>query len=198
MLSSINKGAAYMVASIAGFLGLLAYLASGQVWAIALILLGPWFAVLIHELGHAFAAWRSGMNVRVIAVGPIELHTAPLRFRPAKELIGQDVGGHVRYEETPRRYLTRTTDALITAAGPAANLLSILICIGLANLLGESPAGRVAVGFAYTSLSAFILSSWPFKLTSGRGNDAFELVRMLRREPKRRTSKPKRSPWQAQ
>ncbi|HVK81344.1 MAG TPA: site-2 protease family protein, partial [Verrucomicrobiae bacterium] len=195
MLSSINKGVAYAVATIAGFLGTICFLASGQAWAIVLILLGPWLAILIHELGHTFAAWRLGMNVRAIAVGPIELRLAPLHFRQADNLLGQDVGGHVRFDETSRRYLTRKIDALITAAGPAANLLTTIVCAALAFIAADTPAGRIAMGFAYTSLATFILSAWPFKLASGRGNDALELVRMFRREPARRSSK--RSPWQA-
>jgi hypothetical protein len=198
MLSTINKGAAYTVAAIIGFLGTLAFMASGSLWALPLILGGPTLAVLIHELGHAFAAWRCGMNVRAIAVGPLELRTRPIRFHFSERIFGEDIGGHVRYDESFGRYLTRRTDALITAAGPIANLLSALICFMAAAQFGDTVLGRLTIGFAYTSLAAFALSAWPFHLQSGRGNDALEIVRMLRRErAPMRFGKPKRSPWQA-
>lgn len=198
MLTTINKGAAYTVATIVGFLGALGFLASGQPWALLLIVGGPTLAVLIHELGHAFAAWRCGMNVRAVAVGPVELRTRPLGLHFSKRVLGDDVGGHVRYDESLGRYLTRRADALITVAGPLANLATFIVSVVAANWLGETAAGRITIGFAYTSFAAFILSAWPFELSSGRGNDALQIVRMLRRErTSHRFDKPKRSPWQA-
>lgn len=198
MLSAINKGAAYLVASILGLLGSLAFIASGSLWALPLFFGGPTLAILIHELGHAFAASRCGMNVRAIAVGPLELRTQPMRMHFSGRILGDDVGGHVRYDDSRGRYLTRRIDALITAAGPAANLLSALISFAAANAFGDTPAGRLLVGFAYVSLAAFVLSAWPFRLESGRGNDALELIRLLPRASlTTRPIKPKRSPWQA-
>jgi membrane-associated protease RseP (regulator of RpoE activity) len=169
--------------------------------AIPFIFLGPTLAILIHELGHAVAAWRLGMNVREIAVGPLVLRMKPLRLGFSGRILGSDVGGHVLFDETAGHYLNRNRDALITLAGPLANLLTGAgAYFGAGALLPEdAPTARLLGGFAITSFAALVLSAWPHKLASGRGNDALELYRILSsaRAPRPRANKPKRSPWQA-
>ena len=114
--------------------------------------------------------------------------------------LGYDVGGYVLYDESRGRYLTKNTAALITAAGPLANLITTIIAISIGNLIDSSLGATMWGAFGFTSLAAFVVSAWPFRLRSGRGNDALELVQILspaRSGPKRRWGKPARSPWQA-
>jgi len=192
----INKGAACGVGGIIGFLGTLTFLSSATPWAILFVFLGPTLAILIHEIGHAFAAWRLGMAVQEISVGPLALHFRPTRFGLSGRALGHDLGGYVIYDESAGRYLDRRTSALITLAGPAANLLTAVITYIGGRFLGDGAAAALLIGFAFTSLAAFVLSAWPFKLASGRGNDAMEFLRDQRVERPRKRSN-KRSPWQA-
>jgi membrane-associated protease RseP (regulator of RpoE activity) len=170
---------------------------SATPWAIPFIFLGPTLAVLVHELGHAFAAWRLGMAVKAISVGPLVLRFLPTRLKFSDHALGHDVGGYVLYDESAGRYLTRRTRGLITLAGPFANLLAAVITYVGGRLLGEGAVAALLVGFAFTSLAAFVISAWPFKLESGRGNDALEFIRDQRVERPIQRRAPKRSPWQA-
>jgi hypothetical protein len=87
---------------------------------------------------------------------------------------------------------------MITAAGPLANLLTAIAAYVVGRLLEEGSTMRLLVGFAFTSFAAFVLSAWPHKLASGRGNDGLEIIRDLDTGPsRRRPRKPKASPWQA-
>ena len=139
-----------------------------------------------------------GMNVRTICVGPIELRTKPLRFGFAQRLLGRDVGGHVEFDDTRGRQLSRKIHIIIAMSGPLANLASAVALLLLANLLGNGAPAVLLAGFSATSIAAFILSAWPFKTLSGRGNDAWTVLAALDLKPAltlRR--KPKRSSWQA-
>ncbi len=200
MLNTISKGAAYTIATIIGMIGSIAYFTSGNLLALPLFFLGPPLAVLIHELGHAIAAWRFGMAVHVIAVGPVALKFNPLRLDRSNSMLGHDVGGHVRFTESRGRYLTRTSDIVISLAGPMANLASFVAAWLLASIIPDRALATLVVGFAFTSLAAFVLSAWPFRSESGRANDALEIVRAIRSgsHRARRSGPAKRSPWQAQ
>jgi hypothetical protein len=197
VLSTINKGAAYGVASIIGFLGTLTFMFSATPWAILFVFLGPTLAVLLHELGHAFAAWRLGMAVRAISVGPFVLRFKPTRLGMSDRALGHDVGGYVIYDESAGRYLNRTSHGLITLAGPFANLIVAAVTYAGGRLLDDGAAAALLMGFAFTSFAAFVLSAWPFTTESGRGNDAMEFIRdrHIERPTNRRPNK--RSPWQA-
>jgi membrane-associated protease RseP (regulator of RpoE activity) len=199
MLASINKGAAYAVSTVLGFIGTIVFMSSGNGIALLFIFFGPTLAILVHELGHAIAAWRCGMRVQEIAVGPIAIRFKPLRIDRAEHLLGEDVGGHVIHDEGLGRYLTRRTDAIITAAGPLANLAAALAAFALANAIGDGAPARLLIGFGYVSLGAFTLSAWPFRLASGRRNDALEFIDIVAsgRPMRRAARKPARSPWQA-
>jgi membrane-associated protease RseP (regulator of RpoE activity) len=199
MLATINRGAAYGLSTIIGFIGAIAFFGAGPI-GFVFFLVGPWLAILMHELGHAIAAAATGMNVRFIVAGPIQLSLAPLRVGLASQVLGHDVGGYVLYDERPGRYLTRQTDILITAAGPLANLSLAIAAYVLGRFLLEGPLAHILIGLAFASLAAFVISAWPFQMHSGRANDALEIVRAVRSAmPRRRTAfgKPKRSPWQA-
>ena len=199
MLSGANRGAAQLTASIFGLIGLLATLSSGSVIGVVLVFVGPTLAVTIHELGHALAAWRLGMNVQAITVGPASLRFHPMRLDRSDRFFGADVGGHVAFDDTGKRYLTRTTHRLIILAGPCANLAVAALAYALASVASDDVVVRVLVGFAFTNFAAFIASAWPHKYNDGIGNDGLQFLRTFDtgRRKDWRFTKPKRSPWQA-
>ncbi|MES1201131.1 MAG: M50 family metallopeptidase [Pseudomonadota bacterium] len=194
----INRATARGVAAIIGFIGSLTLLSSLNLVGFALIFLAPTIVILIHELGHAFAAWRFKMVVRKIVVGPFALHLTPLRFRLEDKMLGDDLGGYVAYDEGLGRWLNWKIHSWIAAAGPLANLLTGAACYVFGRLQGDDWAARIAVGFAFVSFAAFLLSAWPHKLRSGRPNDALEIIRDIKSaRPARRRAQPVRSPWQS-
>ncbi len=179
MWSKINRIAVYAFSSIIGFLGVLASTFADMTWTILFLIVSPTLAVLIHELGHACAAWRFGMAVKIISVGPLMLHFRPTRLRLNDYAFGHDVGGYVLFNESRGRYLTRWTRGVITLAGPFANLSTAIIAYAGGLALGDTGLGALLFGFAYTSVAAFVISAWPYKLASGRGNDALQFIRDL-------------------
>ena len=199
MLAEINRGAAYLVSAMLGFAGAIVFMSSGNGIALLFIFFGPALAVLVHELGHAFAAWRCGMRVIEIAVGPVAILFKPLRLDRAERFLGEDVGGHVIHDEGHGIYLNRRKDLIITAAGPLANLAAALATFALASAIGDGTLSRLLTGFSFVSLSAFTLSAWPFRLSSGRRNDALELIDIVASgRPIHRTARKRaRSRWQA-
>lgn len=195
-MEAVNRGLARLVAGIVGFLGTIMFLMSGQLLGFLFIFLAPLVAIAIHELGHAIAAWQAGMNVREIAVGPFAFRSRPLRFGWSKETVGYDVGGHVDYDESGGRYLTRASHRMIIAAGPLANFFTFVVAYAISRPLVDIPGMGMLMAFSFTSLAVFVLAAWPHRMESGRLNDAAEFLKTFdfrRATPKR----PKRSPWQA-
>jgi len=197
MLSSINRGAARLVAAAIGFLATIVFLGSGNVIGFVFVFVAPYLAIVIHELGHATAAWINGMHVIEISAGPLALRTRPLRFGPSETFLGRDVGGHVLHDESRGRYLTRTADRWIIAGGPLANLATFAVCYGVGWLGADTTEVRLMMGFALASLAAFVLSAWPHRLNSGRGNDAAQFLRTFEFRSPLKPKRPARSPWQA-
>ena len=112
------------------------YAAFGDNWLIAFLAITAlqFVIVVIHELGHAVAAWRSGARVEAICAVPFVWDTSrrALRFEP--ELPARDIGGYVSYAFDNGGGSTRK-DMVIAAAGPLANLASAALVAGLAALL---------------------------------------------------------------
>jgi membrane-associated protease RseP (regulator of RpoE activity) len=201
MFSTINRICAYALATLVSIGGGMTLIFSGSLLALPLVFLGPLLAVAIHECGHALAAHSAGMRVLEIAIGPMTFRFQPLRLSLGDELLGHDVGGHVLHDDSRGRYLTRSSDVFITAAGPLANLATAIACFVAGGWLTErGAAANLLGGFALLSFAAFILSAWPMRLASGQANDALALVRIFRDgrlARKRPASSNARSPWQA-
>lgn len=197
MFSSINRGAARLVATVIGFLGTIIFLSSGHLIGFVLVFAAPYLVIVIHEFGHAIAAWATGMHVIEISAGPFALRTRPLRFGMSETFLGRNVGGPVLHNESRGRYLTRAADRWIIASGPLANLVTFAVCYGVGRLAGNSPEIRLLIGFGLASLAAFVLSAWPHRLNSGRGNDASEFIRTFDARSPFKSKRPARSPWQA-
>lgn len=115
------------------------YEAFGDNWLIAFVTIFAlqFVIIVIHELGHAFAAWRSGAQVEAICAVPFvwSARTRRIRFEP--EMPTRDIGGYVSYVFEDGGGSTRKVMA-IAAAGPLANLVSAAVVAGLAALLSVS------------------------------------------------------------
>lgn len=118
------------------------YAAFGHNWLLAFvaITLLQFVAVVIHELGHAWAARRCGARVTVICAVPFVWSARKRRIRFQPEMPARDIGGYVSYAFEDGRGSTRKEMA-ISAAGPLANFASAAAVAGLAALLAMvSPA----------------------------------------------------------
>lgn len=124
------------------------YDAFGDNWLIAFVAIAglQFVIVVIHELGHAWAAWRCGARVWSICAVPFVWDTSrrALRFEP--ELPARDIAGYVSYTFESGGRGSARKDMVIAAAGPLANLVSAAVVAGLAGLLAvvSLPSGKPA------------------------------------------------------
>lgn len=130
----LSKGLGYLVWLIAnfalfGFAGSLEIFPNGVVAILAVLLLN-FPAILIHELGHAWAAHRRGAQVLKIVALPFGYAPTERRVRIERQVPSRDIGGYVSYVFRLRDE-SRKDRVAIAAAGPLANLLSAALVIGL-------------------------------------------------------------------
>ncbi len=124
-------------------------------------------AVLVHELGHAAAAWRLGADVRSIVVLPFELRLHPRKLRTKWKAGKGDLGGYVTY--TLDRIDARRKHLMISAAGPGANLLLALVGGLAARQLGlTSLSGTLFGALAMLSAGMGLANLVPFKGSDGQ------------------------------
>jgi hypothetical protein len=130
------------------------------------------FAVVVHELAHLLAGWAVGFRFSSIQVGPLSLRIEhgllKVRFRLEMAAMGY-AGMHVNRLQHLRRRLF-----LYTAAGPAANLLSVPAAVLVFNNafpeLGNTWMATPVAQFAFISLLLGMLSLIPrqsFLMTDG-------------------------------
>ncbi|WP_285712528.1 site-2 protease family protein [Erythrobacter oryzae] len=129
------------------------YLASGVLWvtaaqyealdhnwlvAFVVISVVQFVVIVIHELGHAWAAWRCGARVHAICAVPFiwSARTRRVRFEP--RMPARDIGGYVSYAFAEGRGSTRA-DMAISAAGPLANFASAAAVAAISGLLAMMP-----------------------------------------------------------
>ncbi|HWU95229.1 MAG TPA: M50 family metallopeptidase [Sphingomonas sp.] len=123
--------------------------------------------VLVHELGHAAAAWRFGADVRSIVVFPLELRLRPRKLRTKWKAGKGDLGGYVAY--TLDRIDARRKHLVIAAAGPGANLLLALVAGLAARQLGLTTlAGTLLGALAMLSAGIGLANLVPFKGSDGQ------------------------------
>ncbi|MEE4315495.1 MAG: M50 family metallopeptidase [Erythrobacter sp.] len=122
------------------------YEAFGDNWLIAFAAIAAlqFVIIVIHELGHALAAWRSGARVDAICAVPFVWDTSRRAVRFEPELPAHDIGGYVSY--TFEAGGSTRKDMAIAAAGPLSNFASAAVVAGLAALLSASvlPSGERA------------------------------------------------------
>jgi Zn-dependent protease len=126
---------------------------------------------IIHELGHYAAAKWAGMTVTQVRFGRIEVVPQQrgwrVRWNTQQKI---QVGGFVLAVCDIRRPMRPQVLCMITG-GPAANLLTALICAVLLVALTAWPLG---VAFAIFNASAGILNLLP--TTRGFGTDGLRLL----------------------
>lgn len=144
---------------------------------IVLALLITFVATLAHELGHALAARLVGAEIRAIMVVPFRMRLRPRRFEFAGPAGNGDIGGYMSY--TLDRIGARRKQALIAAAGPAANLL-------LAGLADMAASGFVAAGHDgwaawFGTLASFSALMTVYNLIPFPGSDGQHIFQNLRK-----------------
>lgn len=144
---------------------------------IVLALLITFVATLAHELGHALAARLAGAEVRAIMVVPLRMRFRPRRLDWAGPAGNGDIGGYVTY--TLDRIGTRRKQALIAAAGPAANLVLAGLVILLGPLLAAVAGGR-SLGW-FGTLARFSALMAIYNLLPLPGSDGQHLFQSLRK-----------------
>ncbi|MDP5102789.1 MAG: M50 family metallopeptidase [Erythrobacter sp.] len=109
-------------------------------------------AITIHELGHAWAAYRSGAKIKAICVVPFVWDASKQRLRFERYLPARDIGGYVSYA-FEKNGSTRK-EVAIAAAGPLANIASAAMVTTLAALLSlASPPRDSAPGAAVAPIT---------------------------------------------
>ena len=98
--------------------------------------------IIIHELGHAWAADRAGATVTAICVVPFLWDASTKRLRFERYLPANDIGGYVTYHFEENG--STRDEIAIAAAGPLANLAAAAVVAALAGLLSISALPGVA------------------------------------------------------
>ncbi|MET0307386.1 MAG: site-2 protease family protein [Sphingomonas sp.] len=133
---------------------------------LAIDLLLSFVAVLVHELGHAAAAYRFGADIRAIVVLPFELRLKPRRWRMQWRAGKGDLGGYVTYRLD--RIGARRKHMAIAAAGPGANLLLALAAGTIAAQFGiQTFAGTLLGAFAILSAGMGLVNLLPYQGSDG-------------------------------
>jgi hypothetical protein len=126
-------------------------------------------AVLIHELGHLVAGWIVGFHFNMIALGPVvfgfEYGKLKIRLVLGTGMLGYAGVQIDRVVRLRHRFL------LFIVGGPAANLISAAVAVGLVKYLFlNSWMVPVLVGFVYISLLigvVGVLPLWPKSRSDG-------------------------------
>ncbi len=106
-------------------------------------------AIIIHELGHAWAAYRAGAIIEEICAVPFVWDASTKRLRFERHLPANDIGGYVTYHFAQNG--STRAEMAIAAAGPLANLAAAAVVATLAGLLsisalpGAAPADPASV-----------------------------------------------------
>lgn len=141
--------------------------------AIAFFVLAIPVLVLLHELGHLFAAVVQGWRVPILCVGALSLRFSPLRFRSGRPAFTGAAGAIVAVP--PDGPVSRLGWAAISAGGPAANLLVAAFAAYVA-LQAPSDSTPYAMFLAVAAISLF---SGLYNLTPTRGHDGQHILLSL-------------------
>jgi hypothetical protein len=196
----ITKPVGWLVSALAFALGVYGLmiivftsLPPGLFWVKLTLLFAGWFPViLVHELGHAIAAWLVGWRVWIFHVAPFAIYTRPLSWRFTGDLSGPDIAGFVLALPRDAKTDTWRRSAWVSLGGPIASWLQAALCLSVLwwspLILGgyddsswsvEDPAWMSALILALGcyALAAALLSSWPRK--TQRDNDGQHILEIV-------------------
>jgi hypothetical protein len=170
---------------------------SSWTWLVAFVV-APLFtipAVLIHELGHAFVAARSGWIVERIVVWPLGYSTKKRTWSfVSRPVGGGDIGGWVVTHPAPGRG-SRNEETLVLLGGVAANAVAAGLCMIIAGFLPYGSAKMILGAFAVFSIVQVIFNVIPWKI-GGQATDGLQLWRLwMGHRPARTPSRRSRSEW---
>jgi hypothetical protein len=180
----------WIVLILAGGVSLMAFIAAATAQSVfvtfPILLFGSFVVVVVHELGHAIAAWMVGWRVWIIHAAPFVWRRNADSVLFAGNLGGPDLGGFVLATPRTQREDTKWRDCFVSAGGPLASWLMAAACICAAIFMGGGAfndgsdwrAGLYALGLL--SLAAAIGSSLPVFSRHG-GNDAMHILATLNR-----------------
>lgn len=151
-----------------------------EVLAVALLPATLLAAIAIHEYGHLLAARSMGMTVYMMKIGPLQMLARRrgwrLRWHPGRS----GYTGYVMAMINPYAAL-RPQYAVLSAGGPAANLLTALLTGALALHLGvQARMGAFCVGFAVLNLAFGLANLIPTRTSIGP-SDGLSLLGLSRR-----------------
>jgi len=137
-------------------------------------ILAPYAAVVIHELGHYWAARGAGMYVEAVVVFGIGWDCIARRFyREPNSMIG----GYVKADS---QFLTRSEHRRFILGGPMINLAVFVLALPLMKLAPTSEVQVLLISFACANGAFGALNMLPFD-AGGLPSDGRQL-RDLHRE----------------
>lgn len=178
----IGGGVGGFVLAMAGF-RLFDGLPGGALIALlAGLTLSLWPHIVLHEAGHAAAGLARGMHAVAFGVGPFRAERGGdgrWRWRRGGGVRG--IGGFAALLPKGERGLSRADQMLFLLGGPAANLVTALVLLGLAAWL-PLHAALVCVGAAMTAAMLGVWNLVPLHMAGWR-SDGRGVLDLLRRTP---------------
>jgi hypothetical protein len=153
-----------LISGLLVLLGLVWFIGSvrselGPLEGLILALLGLWFALFVHELGHASAAIVCRWKVAVFVVGPLgfHVHNRQLAYVPRPKRL--ELAGFVVSSPRSPAVWTRARTAIFFAGGPVASLILVALSAIVAITSQTSvPPDGINPSIAAAGLALF--SAW--------------------------------------
>jgi hypothetical protein len=134
----------------------------------ALFLLLSFGCVAVHEMGHAIAVRVHHATIKVISVWGFGYDFQARQWGMQKRMRGREIAGFVLYTSSAQHQLSKGDHALISAAGPAINLVTALVAIWSNHWLSNQMWQGGSVIFATLSLGMAAANLVPFDGSDGR------------------------------
>jgi len=188
------RGLTFVVRFICGFATVILYASSLPIYgqdrfflSLAIFAAGAFMATLVHELGHAIAAFIAGWRIIVFAVRPFLFHIPNRQFVTATKSQFAGRAGYVAAVPADRDVSTIKRWALFIAGGPAASFLFALYLVAIGKMLATMPAASahirvftaICFGFAIQSACTGLLTLLPRRRPGKSSSDGWKLYRAL-------------------
>lgn len=147
-------------------------------WIAILMLASIWVAtVFVHEYGHVIGARASGMVPWLMQVGPLQFQARGGGWRCRFHRGPRELGGFVMSFVDPHRPASPQVLAMV-AAGPAANLLLVLVAVAALAVIPSDQARAVLAAVAFSNLAMGVANLLPRRLPWE--SDGAVLLRVLK------------------